>query len=123
MYTRKGNVPSQSFYNSYIQGKDINLFLSKQTTGEYIALFNQDLDNPIQIRYSASKPETLFSVAFWICIAMATVFFLLSFVNFVSFVHKKLKSKKEGKSRGCLCCCKKKKEVELNDEPMINSEV
>ena len=45
VYTRKGDIPSQSLFNSYFYGNDIKLLLNKNTTGEYIAIFNSYLDS------------------------------------------------------------------------------
>ena len=45
MYTRRGDIPSQSFYNSYFHGDKINIYLDGNTTGDFIAIFNPDLDS------------------------------------------------------------------------------
>ena len=52
VYTRRGGIPSQSFYNSYSHGAKININVEKNTTGGYIAIFNPDLDHSIGIQLS-----------------------------------------------------------------------
>ena len=47
VYTRRGDIPSQSFYNSYSHGSNINIYLQKNTTGEFIGIFNPNQDDSI----------------------------------------------------------------------------
>ena len=47
IYTRKDDVPSQSFYDAYFSGTELQLYLNLNSTGEYIAVFNPSLDTPI----------------------------------------------------------------------------
>ena len=47
VYTRKNDLPSQSFYDSYSKGTDLHISLNKNSTGEYLAVFNPNLDSSI----------------------------------------------------------------------------
>lgn len=93
LYTRKGNVPSQSFYDSYYKGTSYQGHISKGSTGEYIALFNPNLDKSIHITVSIPSEENINSVALWICVAMAALFVCTAAINIISYVCSKKRSK------------------------------
>ena len=89
IYTRKGNVPSQTFYEWYLQGNKLEFLLSSENSGEYIAFFNPDLDNPINLSISLSEDKGDesggLSTVFWLCLIIAIVLAILSGINFVYF--------------------------------------
>ena len=49
VYTRKGDIPSQSFYNTYSHGTKIIININKNITGEFVAIFNPNQDNALSM--------------------------------------------------------------------------
>ena len=99
VYTRKGNVPSQTFYEWYLQGNRLEFLMSSDNSGEYIVFFNPDVDNSITINISLSTEEESdgssgLSSVFWLCLIIAIVLAILSGVNFIYF-FKLRKNRKE----------------------------
>ena len=51
VYTRKGDIPSQSFYNTYSHGSKIIINLNNNITGEFVAIFNPNLDLSVGMNF------------------------------------------------------------------------
>jgi len=88
VYTRKGNVPSQTFFEWFLQGVDLQFVLSAQNSGDFIAFFNPDFDKSINISVKlveSSSSEEGLSALFWLFLAIAVVLAILSSINVVYF--------------------------------------
>jgi hypothetical protein len=85
VYTRKGDVPSQSFYNWFVKATSSQFLVDKDNSGEYIAFFNPDFDNKVTINVAVTNDSTIWSVMFWVCLALGGIFAFLSMINIVYF--------------------------------------
>lgn len=47
VFTRVGNVPSQSFFDAFYTGTNLDFHTQKNDGGQFVAVFNPDLENPI----------------------------------------------------------------------------
>lgn len=47
VYVRNNDIPSQTYYNALYQGSDLTFYVGTNFDGNYIAIFNPDLDNTI----------------------------------------------------------------------------
>lgn len=87
VYTRKESVPSQTFFDWFIQSgtdNELEFYVSKEGSGSYIALFNPDLDNSISVDIGVSN-ESKQSSMYWLFIVFSCFFAILSIVNFAYF--------------------------------------
>ena len=47
IYTRKGDIPTISFHDWFVKATRSEFIVDSENSGEYIALFNPDLENSI----------------------------------------------------------------------------
>lgn len=81
VYTRRGDLPSGSFYNSIYNGTEVNFYTTKETGGDFVAFFNPDLDNKIKVKLVTTDESNGFPFSFWVCIAFFAIFLITSFIN------------------------------------------
>jgi hypothetical protein len=84
LYTRKGDIPSQSFSDWLLKGTQIDIILSRETSGEYIAIFNPDFDHSIQIKLDVATKSITESTFFWIAITLGVLVVIFTAI-FIAF--------------------------------------
>ena len=94
VYTRRGDVPSQSFHEWFVKGEKVEVFLSKETSGEFIAIFNPDFDNAIEIDFSVSEKSEI-SQLIWILLTVGAIL-STAIVFTVIFVLRLRRNKRKG---------------------------
>jgi len=85
VYTRKEDIPSQSFHHWYLEidaNTTAQLYVTREGSGKYIALFNPDLDNQIKVDIGVINESQNWSLLFWLFILFAVFFAILSIINF-----------------------------------------
>mmetsp|Transcript_18097 Transcript_18097/g.17809 ORF Transcript_18097/g.17809 Transcript_18097/m.17809 type:complete len:107 (+) Transcript_18097:1596-1916(+) len=88
LYTRQGDVPSQTFHNWYVKGDSFSGVVGQETSGEFIALFNPDFDNQIVVTLVKTSESSL-SPAFWFFMFGGALLALISMLNLVYYLRKR----------------------------------
>ena len=97
LYTRKDDVPSQSFYNWYMEidaNQELDFYATKDGSGKYIAIFNPDLDNKISVDIGVTNENRTVSSIFWTFMLFSAFLGVFSVINFV-YCCRRRKSKKD----------------------------
>uniref|UniRef100_A0A7S3KD17 Carboxypeptidase n=1 Tax=Euplotes crassus TaxID=5936 RepID=A0A7S3KD17_EUPCR len=77
VYSRKGDIPSQSFFDSHFEGSVIEVEVGEGLSGEFLAIFNPDFDNNITLSVNIAQRSTASSTTFWSILALGLLAALL----------------------------------------------
>jgi hypothetical protein len=76
-YTRISDIPTRSFYNGYFEGSDLDLYMTHNSTGNFLAIFNPDNYKPTKISITVVTNFKYRGIIYWAYLLAAVILSLL----------------------------------------------
>ena len=99
VYTYKHGLPSRSFYTWYLEAEsdnELQFYVSRKGSGNYIALFNPDFDKQVTVSVNTTYHKKAMKTIFWVLIICFAVLIIIAFfIIFYCFKSKMAKKKQK----------------------------